>query len=116
MRSFKDLKVWQKSHALALEICVVVRAIRRVKPKLADQMERAATGIPALIAEGRGRSTDKDFAEYITKAISEANELENHIQLGYDEECISEQTYTKTTDDTIEVRKMPIGFRHTLRG
>ena len=84
MSDFRKLQVWQKAHTLSLESAAFARPFARKRRKLADQITRAAEGIPAHLAEGRGSSTDVDFARYVTMAIKEANELENHFQEAVD--------------------------------
>jgi four helix bundle protein len=116
MANFKDLKVWQKANFLSLRVDLVAQRIRRKRPRLADQLERAADSIPAAIAEGRGRATDKDFASFVTVGIASSTELENHLQHAYDLSLISRAEFDSLTDATIEVRKMLIGLRKRLRG
>ena len=70
----------------------------------------------AAIAEGRGRSTDKDFAHYLSIAIGSSSELENHIQRIFDLGLISSREDEELTRDTIEVRKMLMGLKKRLLG
>lgn len=70
----------------------------------------------AAIAEGRGRSTDKDFAHYLSIAIGSSSELENHLQRVFDLGLSSSREYEEMTRDTVEVRKMLIGLRKRLLG
>jgi four helix bundle protein len=52
-RTFKDLEVWQKSHALVLEVYKLTRRLPREELfGLVSQMRRAAVSVPANIAEG----------------------------------------------------------------
>jgi four helix bundle protein len=71
MADFKKLKVWHKAHALALSIdriCKKIRAGQYVS--LRNQIFRAATSIPANIAEGRRKTSEKDFARFLGIAVS----------------------------------------------
>ena len=88
----------------------------RRKPNLAKQLEKAADSIPSTIAEGRGRGSDADFANYVSMAIGSTTEVENHLQRGYDGGVINKSDYEQLTEETIQVRKMLIGLRRTLRG
>jgi four helix bundle protein len=114
MSDFRKLQVWQKAHALSLESAAFARGFARKRRGLADQITRAADAIPSTIAEGRGSSTDVDFARYMTMAIKEANELENHIQRARDSELCSREECETLTSATVEVRKMLIGLRKRL--
>jgi four helix bundle protein len=114
MSDFRKLQVWQKAHALSLESAKFARLFTRKRRGLANQITRAADAIPSQIAEGRGSSTDVDFARYVTMAIKEANELENHIQRAVDGELCPRSEYDALTTSTVEVRNMLIGLRKRL--
>jgi S23 ribosomal protein. len=116
MADFRKLIVWQKAHALALRADQIAKRIGRQKPSLAKQLERAADSVPANIAEGRGRSTDADFAHFLSMSIGSVTEVENHLQRAFDGGLIPEDEHTELTDAAIEVRRMLIGLRRTLRG
>ena len=69
MKSHKDLTVWQKS----MELVVEIYKISRNYPKdevfgLVSQMRRAAISIPSNIAEGFGRSYDKETLRFLSTA------------------------------------------------
>ena len=116
MGDFRKLLVWQKAQQLALGVDRVAAGIARHKQALARQLERAADSVPANIAEGRGRVTDADFAQFVAIAIGSVTEVESHLQRGFDAGVIPKREYTELTDSAIEVRKMLIGLRRTLRG
>src|SRR4051812_24252535 len=114
MSDFRKLQVWQKAHELSLNSATFARRFARMQPGLSDQITRAAGAIPSLIAEGRGSSTDKDFARYVTMAIKEANELESHLQRAVDTHLCPVSEHAALTAATVEVRKMLIGLRKRL--
>jgi four helix bundle protein len=116
VRSFRNLRVWQKSRALLLRLDPIIHRISRQNPRLADQLRRAAESIPEALAEGCGRSTDKDFAHYVSIAGGSASEVENLIQRVFDLLLISESDHTSLTADIVEIRKMLYGLHKTLRG
>src|SRR6478735_4904172 len=114
MSDFRKLQVWQKAHVLSLESATFARPFARKRRGLADQITRAADAIPSHIAEGRGSSTDLDFARYLTMAIKEANELESHLQRAVDSNLCPPSEHATLTAATVEVRKMLIGLRKRL--
>ena len=114
MSDFRKLQVWQKAHVLSLHSATFAQLFARKRSGLADQITRAADAIPSLIAEGRGSSTDVDFARYVTMAIKEANELECHLQRAVDSQLCPGSEHAALSAATVEVRKMPIGLRKRL--
>jgi four helix bundle protein len=104
---FKKLHVWQKAHALSLTVDRVTRQIRDSRyASLRSQIFRAATSIPANIAEGRRQESEKEFARFLRYALNSASELEYHTILARDTKAIPEDTCVSLLDQTITVRKM----------
>ncbi len=83
--SFRDLVIWQKG----LEIAKLVYQLTGKLPKdelfgLVSQLRRASVSIPSNIAEGRGRSTRKDFVQFLHIAQGSLAELETQLILSRD--------------------------------
>jgi four helix bundle protein len=97
MGNFKKLLVWQRSHALATRAEEIAKRIASKKPQLADQLERAAAAVPAMIAEVSGLGTDKAFANSVSSAIGEINEVENHAHRGFDSHVLLKDEYDDLT-------------------
>jgi four helix bundle protein len=82
MRNFKELKVWQKAHQWVLEIYRVTASFPlEERYGLVSQLRRSAASVPANIAEGRGRKSEREFARYLDIAAGSASETEYHILL-----------------------------------
>jgi len=80
IKSYRDLLVWQKG------IDLVVDAYRATAPfpkseiyGLTSQIRRAASSIPANIAEGYGRGSRKEYVQFLTVAQGSLKELETHF-------------------------------------
>jgi four helix bundle protein len=78
--SYRDLRVWQN----AMDLVASVYRETQGFPKeelygLTSQMRRAAISIPSNIAEGKGRSTDRDRALFFCHARGSLLELETQI-------------------------------------
>lgn len=81
-RHFRDLKVWQRSMALACGVYGITAHFPQAeKFGLTQQMRRAAVSVPSNIAEGRGRRTNKSFALFLSQARGSLNELETQLEL-----------------------------------
>ena len=116
MRDFKELKVWQKSHALAL----AVYKATTVFPKeeiygLTSQIRRSSASIPANIAEGCGRGGEIEFARFLRIASGSASELEYHLLLSRDIGLLKSADYDDIVGEVIEVKKMLTIFIKKLR-
>jgi four helix bundle protein len=108
---FKNLLVWQKAHALALNVHRVSKRIRRSYDlPLRSQLVRSAFSIPANIVEGRRQATDKEFARFLRIALNSGCELEYHLIAARDISAISETDSDELIRRTIEVRKMLHGL------
>lgn len=114
MSDFKKLHVWQKAHALALAVDRVSRRIPARYASLRSQIFRAATSIPANIAEGRRQDSEKEFSRFLKYALNSSSELEYHLILARDTQVISEDEFISLVDQTITVRKMLYAFLKTL--
>ncbi|HJQ53392.1 MAG TPA: four helix bundle protein [Gemmatimonadaceae bacterium] len=115
MSDFKNLIVWRKAHALALNVRRVACRIRGADDvPLRGQMIRAALSIPTNLVEGAGQVSRKDFARFILIALNSTTELEYHLIVARDVCAISELDFRSLTDQTIEVRKMLHGLRNRV--
>ena len=82
IRSFKDLIVWQKAMDLAAEVYRLARMLPKEEMySLGDQMRRAASAVPSNIAEGFGRETEKDYANFLVIARGSVFETETQVLL-----------------------------------
>lgn len=80
MDSYQSLFVWKKSIELVRKTYRIIgRMPTEERFNLTDQLRRAATSIPANIAEGSSKHTIKERRRYINMAYSSAQELENHL-------------------------------------
>ena len=114
-RDFRQLKVWEKSHQLALEIYKTTGNFPREEVYgMVSQMRRSAVSIPTNIAEGCGRSGDKDFARYLQIAFGSASELEYQILLAHDLNFVDGQDYDRLTGNVIEIKRMLYSFMRRL--
>jgi four helix bundle protein len=107
VQSFRDLKVWTKAHALVLD---VYRGTRDFPSDerfgLVAQMRRAASSVPANIAEGCARSSDADFIRFLHNAAGSANELEYFLSLAHDLNFIRDEDYALLGERVEEVKRM----------
>jgi four helix bundle protein len=82
---FTDLQAWNKAHTLALDVYrITARFPKSETYGLQSQMRRSAVSVAANLAEGSGRSTNKDFARFVGIAIGSVSELDYQLLLARD--------------------------------
>ena len=112
MQDFKQIKAWQRAHALAIELHKATRHFSRMNAgTLRRQLTDAADTVAATIVEGCGAATNPEFARYLDIAIKSANETEYHLLAARDRELITHDRWQKFTAGVVEIRKMTIGYR-----
>ena len=78
--SYQDLRVWQDAMDLVENVyCETQGFPKEERYSLTSQMRRAAVSIPSNIAEGKGRSTDRDRSLFFCHARGSLLELETQI-------------------------------------
>lgn len=78
--SYRDLRVWQNAMDLVISVYDETQSFPRAELYgLTSQMRRASVSIPSNIAEGKGRSTDRDRALFFCHARGSLLELETQI-------------------------------------
>ena len=112
---YTKLKVWEKAHFLALDVYrLTLQLPDDERYGLQSQMRRSAVSIPANLAEGSGRSTDRDYARFVSNAIGSASELEYHLCLTKDLGYLEKHSTDATRQLLVEVRRMLRSLRRHL--
>jgi len=107
MKDFRNLKVWEKAHQLALALYQITNSFPREETYgLASQIRRAASSIPSNIAEGCGREGDPELARFCIIARGSASELEYELLLARDLKLIQLKDYETLSEQTVEIKRM----------
>ena len=107
LRDFKALKVWAKAHQLTIDVYKETSGFPKAELYgLTSQIRRAASSIPANIAEGCGRNGRAELARFFHIAMGSASELEYHLLLARDLTLLSETEYSSLAASAIEVKRM----------
>jgi four helix bundle protein len=107
MKDFRNLKVWQKSHLLVLEIYKQTKLFPKEEIYgITSQIRRAAISITSNIAEGCGRGSDAEFARFSQIVLGSACEVEYQLLLSHDLGYLQTLIYDKINKDLIEIKKM----------
>ena len=115
MRDYRRLVVWSKAHALTLRMYGETSGFPRDEVYgLTSQIRRAVASIPANIAEGCGRDSDRELARFLLISMGSANETEYHLLLAKDLGYLSSDAYASLAADGAEVKRMMGGLLSRL--
>jgi len=94
MQNYKELKVWEKSHLLVLDIYRITAKFPKEEIfGITSQIRRSAASIPANIAEGCGKNSQLDMANFLNISLGSANETDYFLLLCKDLKYISEADF-----------------------
>ena len=111
MQDFRKLNVWEKAHALTLEIYLASKKFPKDELfALTNQLRRASSSIGANIAEGCGRMSQKEFHHFLSIAIGSASEVEYFLLLAKDLNYVAENDYEKLNEHVNEIKRKLISL------
>ena len=108
LKSFNDLRVWQKAMDLVPEIYQTVRKLPAIERfGLADQLRRAAISVPSNIAEGQARQHSREFLQHLPIARGSLAEIETLLLLAVRLTYIAQEDQARIQQKLRDVR-MPL--------
>ena len=112
---FEGIQAWQKSRELNKNIYQVTTNPSFSKDfTLKDQIRRASISIMANIAEGFGRKSNKEFANFLNMSHGSAAEVQCHRYVALDLNYISKEDFEMLYQKAEEVPKMIQAFMNYL--
>ena len=112
MQRFDKLKVWQRSHQLALS---VYRETSIFPPEerfgIVSQLRRAAVSVTSNIAEGAKRRSRGDYARFLNIAEGSLAETESLLRLANDLGFGAREAITGLIAESDEVSRMVYALR-----
>jgi len=117
MQNYKDLKVWEKAHGSTLRIYEATKVFPKEEIySLTNQIRRAASSIPANIAEGCGKNSQLDLANFLNIALGSSNEAEYFLILSKDLKYLTEAEFGELLKMINEIKAMLIALITKVRG
>jgi four helix bundle protein len=115
MRPHEKLDVWKKS----IDFVVALYKATEVFPKdekfgLTSQLRRAAVSIPANIAEGAARRSDKEFVHFLSNSQGSTSEVETELLIARKLAYCSETDYLSLRSSLDEIGRMITGLAQHL--
>ena len=116
MHNFRKLKVYLVAKELVKEVYLLLDTFP-IKEKFAleDQLRRAVISVPSNIAEGLGRSTNKDKGHFIQIAYGSLMEVLAQLDVACDVGYISTEQFLKMEQMIVEESKLLHGMINSLK-
>jgi four helix bundle protein len=116
VKDYRELMIWQRSHALTLALYRATNAFpKEERFGLTSQIRRASASIPANIAEGCGREGDAELKRFFTIALGSACEIDYFILLAAELGYLTAQQGEQLGREALEIRRMIGTFIQKLR-
>ena len=115
MHNFRQLQIWKEGMAIAKEVYILLAEFpSSEKFGLISQISRCAVSVPSNVAEGSSRSSNKEFAHFLSIALGSLFELETQLQLSVDLDILKQSLTEKMMLDIVQLQKKISTFRKTL--
>jgi len=116
MQNYQDLKVWQKSHQFVLAVYQLTNDFPKTEIfGLTSQMRRATVSISANLAEGCGKNSMLDIANFFQISLGSLHETEYYLLLSKDLNYISIKMFDKRNSEIREIKAMLISLIKKIR-
>jgi four helix bundle protein len=114
--TYMDLDVWNLAHEFVLEIYKITRNYPDVeKFGLTNQLRRAASSIPANIAEGNGKQTTRLYVQSLYISKGELNEARYFLLLSKDLNYLMKEKYIELKMKLDRIEMMLMGLIKSLK-
>lgn len=116
MKSFRDLKFWDRTHKLVVRVYEVSRAFPKEELiNLTAQIRRCVTSIGSLLVEGVAVAGEREPTSHVQNAIAATGQLEYLILLSRDLGYMDDTIYQELTAETIELRRLLLAHLVKIR-
>ena len=107
MQDFTKLKVWQKAHSFTVNLYKITYDFpNEEKYGLTNQLRRAAISIESNIAEGCGRSSNKELSRFLDIAQGSAFEVRCQLFVARDLHYLSLEKFQLLDNKINEISRM----------
>jgi four helix bundle protein len=115
-KKFEDILAWQKSREVTRKVYLATTKGDFSKDyDLRSQIRRASISIMANIAEGFGRRSDKEFANFLNISHASACEVQSHLYVALDLNYIFQEDFNNLYDSLGEITRMIYALSEHLR-
>jgi four helix bundle protein len=112
----KDLDVWKEGVIFVKQVYIVTVTFPDTeKFGLISQIRRAAVSVPANIAEGAARQSDKELIQFLYISLGSVAELETLLILSSDLSYLDQIKYSELNESLQKIRSMLLGLIRYLK-
>jgi four helix bundle protein len=106
MRNFRKYNVWELGHEITLDVYKLSKQFPKDERfGITSQMRRCSSSVPANIAEGCGRETEKEFKRFLVIANGSATELEYFLILITDLEMAEKDSIEQLVEKVDKLKR-----------
>jgi four helix bundle protein len=103
-RSYRELLVWQKAKALAVQTYKATANFPKAETYgLTSQVRRASVSVASNIAEGQGRLTSGEFQHFLGQARGSLLEAEPQLAIALELGFLDQETYDGLDRESYQV-------------
>ena len=113
--TYRDLKVWQTAMEMVQEVYRLTQAFPREETYGLTVLRRAAVSIASNIAEGKGRSSDKELLHFLSNAKGSLFEVETQIMIADGLGYLTHKQGEELLSRTAEVGRLLNGLMKAFR-
>ncbi len=113
---FEEIQAWQKGYEVTLKIYKLTAEGPFSKDfGLKDQIRRASVSIIANIAEGHGRRTNSEFANFLNISRGSVAEVQSHLHIARGLNYLDEDAFNEIYQLLTEISRMTLSLAQYLR-
>jgi four helix bundle protein len=114
--TYRDLKVWQTAMDMIQDIYRLTAAFPREETYgLTNQLARAGVSVASNIAEGKGRSSDKELLHFLSNAKGSLFEVETQVTIADGLGYLTHSQGEHLLSQTAEVGRLLNGLMKAFR-
>jgi len=115
-KKFEDIKAWQKARMMTCRVYgITAEGVFSSDYSLRDQIRRASVSIMANIAEGFGRQSKREFANFLNIARGSTTEVQSHLYVALDLNLIKAEQFEDLYSTCDEISRMLFSLRQHLK-
>jgi four helix bundle protein len=113
---WRDLEVWKLPHEMVMDVYKLTSSFPdHEKFRLAGQLCRAASSVPANIVEGNARYSRKEYIHFLITARASLEETRYHGLLARDLQYIGSSDYDQFEAKAEKISRMLNAFLRSLK-